>query len=144
MTRMTRLFPVAVALALGGALPALAQEPAPPAPPPAPAASETPDSNLAFVGDWDFSAQSRDRTVEGMFRINYAGGRVTGVVATPGQPPVPIRSFVLRNARDFSMTCDLNGETWTFTGRLENPRNISGNLSTRGSIGRLRVQKRAG
>ena len=54
-----------VAVLLGGrALPALAQDPQPAAAP-APAAPAV-DSNMMYVGDWDFTAQLRDSTIAGM------------------------------------------------------------------------------
>ena len=110
------------------------------APAPAPAV----DSALMYVGDWEWVAGSGERLVEGVWRLNYANGRFTGIVARPGIPTTPLGSFTLRNGREFTLTCDFNGEIWTFTGRLENARNVSGTLSRRGGIDRLRAQKRAG
>lgn len=110
------------------------------------AKAQTPglDSAQMYVGDWDWSSGSGDRAVEGVWRINYANGRFTGIVARQGVPVSPISSFTLRNGREFTLLCDFNGEVWTFTGRLDNARNISGTLSRRGGIDRLRAQKRAG
>jgi hypothetical protein len=123
------------------AAPARAQDTTKAAPPaPAPGV----DSAQMYVGDWDWTVSRRDSTVTGVWRINRANGRFTGIVARPGTPTVPISSFTLRNGREFTLTADINGETWTFSGRLDNARNASGTLSTRGGIDRLRAQKRAG
>jgi hypothetical protein len=101
------------------------------------------DSNTFFAGDWDFQIQERDSTIGGGWRVNYVDGRFTGIVARPGVPPSPIKSFVVRpNHRDMTMSVDWNGEEYVFTGHLENARNITGSVSFRGGIGRLRAQKR--
>jgi len=136
MKYLRLVLPAAVVLAAAVvfAVPAQAQEQQQ-----APAAV---DSNQFYVGDWDFSAQTRDSSVSGVWRINYANGRFTGIVARPGQPPSPIRSFTLRDMRNFTLSVDFNSETWTFTGHLDNAHNITGSVSTRGGIGRLRAQKR--
>lgn len=118
---------------------ALAQAPAAAPAAPAPAAV---DSNTLWAGDWDFTMQLRDSTIGGGWRLNYVQSRFSGIVARPGLPPSPIKSFTLRGARDMTMTVDWNGEIYTFTGHLENPRNITGTISGRGGIGRLRAQKR--
>jgi len=112
----------------------------------APAAAPAPgaDSAQMYVGDWDWTAGTGDRLVSGVWRINLASGRFTGIVAQPGVPVTPIGSFTLRNGREFTLMCDFNGETWTFSGRLDNARNVSGTLSRRGGMDRLRAQKRAG
>ena len=139
------------------AVPAWSQEPAPaPAPPnPAPSAPAV-DSNMLYVGDWDFTAELRDSTVEGAWRINYANGRFTGVVALasitphsgasvrPGLPPSPISSMSVRDHyRNFTLTAYFNNESYVFSGHLDNPRTVTGTLSIRGGIGRLRALKRA-
>jgi hypothetical protein len=101
------------------------------------------DSNTFFAGDWDFQIQMRDSTIGGGWRLNYVDGHFSGIVARPGVPPSPIRSFVVRpNHRDMTLTVDWNGEEYVFTGRLENARNITGQVSFRGGLGRLRAQKR--
>ena len=102
------------------------------------------DSAQMYVGDWDWTAGSGDRLVDGVWRINLATGRFTGIVARAGIPTAPISSFVLRNGREFTLMVDFNGETWTFAGRLDNVRRISGTLSRHGGIDRLRAEKRAG
>jgi hypothetical protein len=102
------------------------------------------DSAQMYVGDWDWTAGNGERAVDGIWRINYANGRFTGIVARPGVPVAPIGSFTLRNGREFTMTVDFNGEAWTFSGRLDNVRNISGTLSRRGGMDRVRAQKRSG
>jgi len=139
MSRLTILASsAATCLALAGAAaPARAQDTA---------RTQTPgvDSAQMYVGDWDFTVGRRDSSISGVWRINYANGRFTGIVARPGMPVAPISSFTLRNGREFVLTVDFNGEVWTFSGRLENARNITGTLSTHGSIDRLRAQKRAG
>ena len=112
------------------------------APPAAPAPGA--DSAQMYVGDWDWTAGTGERLVDGVWRINYANGRFTGIVARPGMPVTPISSFTLRNGREFTLICDFNGETFTFSGRLDNVRNASGTLSRRGGMDRLRAQKRAG
>ena len=135
-----------------GAVPARSQEPAP-APPaptnPAPAAAPAPappaapavDSNGLWVGEWEYSAQLRDSTIDGLWRINYANGRFTGVVMIPGMPPSPISSMSVRDHfRNFSLTAYFNNDAFTFSGHLDNPRNVTGTLSIRGGIGRLRAQ----
>ena len=151
MTRTrTAAFATALVLMLAGpARLALAQEqpaqPAPAAPPPPSAAPEVPavDSNQLWVGEWDYTAQLRDSTVEGLWRINYANGRFTGTVTIPRQPPAPISSMSLRDHyRNMQFTVYFNSEPYVFSGRLDNLRNISGTLTIRGGIGRLRAQKR--
>ena len=130
---------------IGGAAQAQAQQPpAPPAAPaPAPAAAPAAvDSNALWAGDWDFTIQLRDSTIGGGWRINYIAGHFTGIVARPGLPPSPVRSFTLRGTKDMTLAVDWNGELYTFTGHLENPRNISGTVSAHGGIGRLRATKR--
>ena len=99
------------------------------------------DSMMLFTGDWDWTANLRDSTVSGAWRVNYANGRFTGVVTRPGMAPQPIKSFTVRG-RTFTLTADWNGDMYTFQGTLENPRNASGTFTTRGSLGRLRIQKR--
>jgi len=126
---------------MGAGSPLLAQDSAKaPAPAPAPGV----DSAQMYVGDWDWTAGAGDRLVDGVWRINYANGRFTGIVARPGIPTTPITSFTLRNGREFTLMCDFNGETWTFTGRLDNARNASGTLSRHGGMDRVRAQKRSG
>ncbi|MFI5207038.1 MAG: hypothetical protein ACHQU8_03170 [Gemmatimonadales bacterium] len=140
-----------VALALLSLCPAglaVAQEPQPaPAPaaaPPAAAAAPAVDSNTLYVGDWVFTAQLRDNTIDGTWRINYANGRFTGVVTIPGEPaPSPISQMSVRDHfRNVRITAYFNSEEYTFTGRLDNPVNINGTLQTRNGIGRMRAQKR--
>lgn len=121
----------------GSALPALAQDSAR-------AAAPGMDSAQMYVGDWDWSARRGDSTEVGVWRINFATGVFTGIVARQGVPVAPISSFVLRSGREFTLIVNFNGETWTFAGRLDNARNISGTLTRRGGIDRLRAQKRAG
>lgn len=108
---------------------------------PAPAAV---DSNALFAGDWDFTIQLRDSTIGGGWRLNYVQGRFSGIVARPGVPPSPVKEFTVRenSKRDMRLVVDWNGEEYVFTGRLENVRNITGTVSYRGGIGRLRAQKR--
>jgi hypothetical protein len=148
MTRI-RLPLVAAAAALvlaGHAAPALAQDPQPapaaaPAPAPAPPAV---DSNLLWAGDWDFQAQKRDATISGAWRLTYANGQFTGVVALEGMPPSPVRGVTIRNHfRDFELRVDFNSETYVFTGHLDNSYTINGTLSTMGGgLGRMRASKR--
>jgi hypothetical protein len=146
-----------IALSLGSAGLASAQDPQP-APAPAAAAPAAPavDSNLLWTGDWDFSAQMRDSTYDGVWRINYANGQFTGTVALVqatantsggsmriGLPPAPVSTMTVRDHfRNFQLTVFFNGESFTFSGHLDNPTRITGSLSTRGGIGRLRAQKR--
>jgi hypothetical protein len=128
-----------VVLGLSGrAMPVLAQS-APATVAPAPV-----DSGDMWVGDWDFTAQLGDNNVAGTFRVNYANKVFSGVVARPGFPIMPIKSFRLRTGREFIMEVEWNGEPYTFQGRLDNPRRITGSVGYRGGIGRLRVEKRAG
>ena len=118
---------------------AQAQTPQPAAEPARPAV----DSNAMWAGDWDFQIQLRDSTIGGGWRLNYVDGHFSGIVARPGVPPSPIRSFRIgNNKRDMTLSVDWNGEEYVFTGRLENARNIQGQVSFRGGIGRLRAQKR--
>jgi hypothetical protein len=139
----------AVALSLSRAGLALAQDPQP-APAPAAAAPATPaapavDSNELYVGEWDWTAQLRDSSISGLWRISYANGRFTGtvVLATPGMPPSPVSAMSVRDHfRNFSLTTYFNGDPFTFSGHLDNPRNVNGTMSTRGGMGRLRAQKR--
>jgi hypothetical protein len=109
---------------------------------PAPAAV---DSNALYAGDWDFTIQLRDSTIGGGWRLNYVQGRFSGIVARPGVPPSPVKEFTVRenSKRDMRLVVDWNGEEYVFTGRLENVRNITGTVSYRGGIGRLRAQKRS-
>lgn len=139
-----------IALSVGRAGLARAQDPQP-----APAAPAV-DSNLLWTGDWDFSAQMRDSTYEGSWRLNYSNGQFTGTVALGqatsnttggsyriGLPPAPVSAMTVRDHfRNFQLTVFFNGESFTFSGHLDNPTRISGSLSTRGGIGRLRAQKR--
>ena len=133
-----------VVLSLSCAGLALAQEPQPaPAPPVAAPAAPAVDSNDLWVGDWDFTAQANDAQMDGVWRINYANGRFTGVVAIPGHPPAPISAMTVRDHyRNFSLTAYFNGESYVFSGRLDNPRTVSGTMTIRGGIGRMRAQKR--
>jgi hypothetical protein len=138
MSRSRVLVAAVTCLALAGAaVPARAQDSAR-------AAAPGVDSAQMYVGDWDCSAGSGERAVEGVWRINYLNGRFTGIVARPGVPVAPISSFTLRNGREFTLIVDFNSETWTFAGRLDNVRRISGTLSRHGGIDRLRAEKRAG
>lgn len=102
------------------------------------------DSGDMWVGDWDFTTQLGDQQVAGTFRVNYANQVFSGVIARPGFPVGPIKSFRLRNGREFQMEVEWNGEPYTFSGRLDNARRISGSVGFRGGIGRLRAEKRAG
>lgn len=143
-----------IALSLGRAGVARAQDtpPAPAATPVAPAV----DSNLLWTGDWDFSAQTRDSTFDGSWRLNYSSGQFTGTVVLAqatsnlgggtrrtGFPPAPVSAMSVRDHfRNFLLTVYFNGEAYTFSGHLDNPNRITGTYSTRGGIGRLRAQKR--
>ena len=130
----------AVVLAgLAGAAPQAQAQSAPATVAPAPV-----DSGPMWVGDWDFTAQLGDQSIQGAFRVNYANEVFSGVVARPGFPVGPIKSFRLRSGREFLMEVEWNGEPYTFSGRLDNPRRISGTVGYRGGIGRLRAEKRAG
>ncbi|MFI5280349.1 MAG: hypothetical protein ACHQU1_07630 [Gemmatimonadales bacterium] len=144
-------------LSLGGAGLAVAQEPQPaPAPAAAPPAAPAVDSNLLWTGDWEFSAQMRDSTYDGVWRINYANGQFTGTVALiqatnnttgntyrTGLPPAPVSAMSVRDHfRNFQLTVYFNSESFTFSGHLDNPTRITGSMSSRGGIGRLRAQKR--
>ncbi len=146
---------VALTLSRGGL--AVAQDSPPaPAPPAAPPAAPALDSNMLWTGDWDFSAQMRDSTYDGTWRIIYANGRFTGSVAMSqatsnlsgatyrtGLPPAPVSAMAVRDHfRSFQLTVYFNSESFTFSGHLDNPTRITGSLSTRGGIGRLRAQKR--
>lgn len=146
-----------VALSLHRAGLAVAQEPQPAAAPPAaPAATPAVDSNMLWTGDWDFSAQTRDSTFEGTWRINYSNGQFTGTVAMIqatanmsgntsrlGFPPAPVSAMSVRDHfRNFQLTVYFNGESYTFSGHLDNANRITGSLSSRGGIGRLRAQRR--
>ena len=102
------------------------------------------DSAQMYVGDWEWTAGSGERLVDGVWRLNLVSGRFTGMVARAGISAAPISSFTLRNGREFTLMVDFNGETWTFAGRLDNVRRISGTLSRHGGIDRLRAEKRAG
>jgi hypothetical protein len=139
MTRYRVLAAVAVAFGLPGSrlLPAQNRDA-----PPASAAAPLADSVAAFTGDWGFTIQFRDSTIGGGWRINHADGRFTGIVSRPGVPPSPIRSFSVRNGRDMTLSVEWKGEPYTFTGHLENPRNITGSVSYRGGTGQFRAQKR--
>jgi hypothetical protein len=144
MSRNRLIVSLTVALVAAGSQAAVAraQTPEPAAAAAAPARPAV-DSNAMWAGDWDFQIQLRDSTIGGGWRLNYVDGRFSGIVARPGVPPSPIRSFTLRtNKRDMQLTVDWNGEEYVFTGRLENARNIQGQVSFRGGIGRLRAQKR--
>jgi hypothetical protein len=138
---------VIIALSIGSARLLRAQEPQP-APAPAAAAPAAPaapavDSNELWVGEWEFTSQFRDSTVSGLWRINYGGGRFTGMVVIPGVPPSPISAMGVRDHfRNFSLTAYFNGDAFTFSGHLDNPRTVNGTLSTRGGMGRMRAQKR--
>jgi hypothetical protein len=135
-----------IALSLGRAGTAVAQDPQPtPAPAAAPAAPAVPavDSNEFYVGEWDFSAQFRDSTINGLWRINYLNGHFNGTVLLPGMPPSPISGMTVRDHfRTVSLSAYFNGEQWSFSGHLDNPRTVSGTMSTRGGMGRLRAQRR--
>lgn len=132
------LVPMTVVLAAVGAQSVAHAQEAQPA-----AAAPAVDSNAFWAGDWDFQIQLRDSTIGGGWRLNYVQGRFSGIVARPGVPPAPIRSFVVRtNKKDMTLTVDWNGEEYVFNGHLENARSISGNVSYRGGIGRLRATKR--
>jgi hypothetical protein len=137
----------AAALSLCRAGLAAAQDPQPApaaaAPPAAPAAPAV-DSNTLYVGDWVFTTQLRERSVDGTWRINYGNGRFTGVVTIQGGPaPSPISQMSVRDRfRNVRITAYFNNEEYTFTGHLDNPVNISGTLQTRDGIWRMRAQKR--
>ena len=133
---------LAFAAAGAFALPAQAQAPAAAPAAPASAAPAAVDSNTLWAGDWDFTMQLRDSTIGGGWRLNYIQNHFSGIVARPGLPPSPIKSFTVRGSRDMTMTVDWNGEIYTFSGHLENQRNITGTVSGHGGIGRLRAQKR--
>jgi hypothetical protein len=133
---------VFIALSLGGVRVARAQDPQP-APAAAAPAAPAVDSNEMFIGEWEFTAQFRDSSVTGLWRINYAGGHFTGTVLMPGVPPSPINSMTVRDHfRNFSLTAYFNGDRFDFSGHLDNPRTVSGTMSTRGGMGRLRAQRR--
>jgi len=137
---MTRQLEAALAalLLVAGAAVAAAQEPVP-APAPAPAV----DSNTAFIGDWDYTANVNDSQIEGAWRLNYANGRFTGSLVVPNNPPVPVSSVSVSNHfRNISITVYVNGEAYVFAGRLDNPQNINGTLTTRGGVGRMRARRR--
>ena len=144
----SRLLVIAVALvglSLCRARLVAAQEPQP-APAPAPAAPAAPavDSNTLYVGDWEFTAQQRERDVEGDWRINYSNGRFTGLVAIQGGPGTsPISQMTVRDHyRNFRITAYFNNEEYTFSGHLDNPVSITGTLETRDGIVRMRARKR--
>ncbi len=144
MSRNRLMLSLSVAAAAFGAgsTTARAQTPAAAAAPAAPARPAV-DSNALWAGDWDFQIQLRDSTIGGGWRLNYVDGHFSGIVARPGVPPSPIRSFIVRpNGRDMTLSVDWNGEEYVFSGHLENVRNITGQVSFRGGIGRLRAQKR--
>jgi hypothetical protein len=146
---MVRSRPLVLALAVAaltlhhaGLAVAQDPQPAPAAPAAAPAAPAV-DSNALWEGDWDFTAQANDSQMDGVWRINDANGRFTGVVAIPGHPPAPISAMTVRDHyRNFSLTAYFNGESYVFSGRLDNPRTVSGTMTIRGGIGRMRAQKR--
>ncbi len=133
-----------VALSLGTAQAALAQDPAaPPAPAPA-AAPAAVDSNQMWVGEWEYQLNWRDSTIEGTMRVNLSGTRFTGTVTRSGIPPAPFRSFSLsKNHKDMSASVDWNGQDVHFNGHMENPRSVTGQASMTGSFGRLIMRKRS-
>ena len=122
---LTHVAAVLLFALVGRAVPAWSQEPAPaPAPAPtspaqaaAPAAPAAPavDSNLLWVGDWDYTAQLRDSTIEGVWRINYTNGRFSGIAQRSGKPPAPISSITVRDHyRNITLTVYFDGESYTF------------------------------
>lgn len=125
-----------IALSVTGAGLARAQDPQP-----APAAAPAVDSNTIYVGDWSFSAGTRDSAIAGFWRIVYTNGRFSGVIQRTGQPPAPISSITVRDHyRNITITAFFNGESYTFSGHLDNPQTINGMLTTRG-MSRFRAVK---
>lgn len=113
---------------------------------PAPAAPAASTSGRAvagavdFTGDWDFTAQMRDASVTGSWRLSLTDAGYTGVVAS-SLGNSPIRSFTPRG-RSFTLTFEVNNEPYTITGVAETPQLINGSLSFRGGMGRLQARKR--
>ncbi len=136
MTLVRRIALAAAALVICSGV-ARAQE-SQPAPPP-PAANR---DSVDFTGDWDWSAQLRDGTINGAWRLTRnESGRYTGVVMRENANSSPIRSFTVRR-RSFTMTVDFDSELYTFQGSLEGTRAVNGTLSFRGGMGRLRAERR--
>lgn len=112
--------------------------------PAAPAASTTGRTvagGVDFSGDWDFTAQMRDNTVTGSWRLTRTDAGWTGVVASNLGSPSPIRSFSVRG-RAFTLTFEVNNESYTITGVAETAQTANGNLSFRGGMGRLQARRR--
>ena len=128
------LLAAASCLALAGAAPLRAQDTTKA---PAPGL----DSAQLYVGDWDFTVGRRDSTISGVWRINYTNGRFSGIAQRSGKPPAPISSITVRDHyRNITLTVYFDGESYTFSGHLDNPRTITGMLTTRG-MARFRAVK---
>jgi len=118
-----------------------AATPAAPAAPAASAAAATAALAPDFTGDWDFTAQMRDNSVSGTWRLSRTDAGYTGVVASSLGSNVPIRSFSSRG-RSFTLTFDIGNDNYSITGTAETPQTINGTLSFRGGMGRLQARRR--
>jgi hypothetical protein len=111
---------------------------------PSPAAAATAQTTAGvvdFAGDWEFTAQMRDATVTGDWRLTRTDAGYTGVVASSLGRTSPIRSFSSRG-RSFTLTFEVDGEPYTITGTAETPQTANGSLSFRGGMGRLQARRR--
>jgi len=103
----------------------------------APTAATAPD----FTGDWEFTAQMRDNTVSGSWRLTRTDAGYTGILASSLGPSAQIRSFTSRG-RSFTLTFEVGNETYAITGVQETQQTIHGTLNFRGGIGRLQASRR--